>query len=140
MTATSGTPDWETLIQRAGLHGPLRELAVNASLRSIEDGKVTLALPRAHAGLIVEPMAGQMQEKIGAALGQSIKLHFVHTDDVGQTPAARTRAANDQRQADAERAIDEDPFVQSMKRDFDATVVPKSIRPHTPHTSSEPNP
>ncbi len=135
----AGPPDWETLIDRAGLHGPLRELAVNASLRSIEDGQVTLALPAAHAGLIVEPMAGQMQDKLGAALGRPIKLHFVHTDDVGPTPAGRARQARDERQAEAERAIDEDPFIQSMKRDFGASVVPQSVRPHTP-SPSESNP
>lgn len=137
---TTGTPDWETLIDRAGLQGPLRELAVNASLQGIEDQQVTLALPASHAGLMVEPMAGQLQEKIGMALGRPVRLHVVHTDDAGETPAARARAVRDERQAEAERAIEEDPFVQAMKRDFGATVVPESVRPHTPQTPLEPNP
>jgi len=129
-----GLPDWAALIEQAGLHGPIRELAVNATLRSMRDGKLTLALEPRHANLAVEPMTGQMQDKLAAVLGHPVKLHFVNADASLETPAARERAARDQRQADAERAIDEDPLVQSLVRDFGASVVPQSVRPHSPPT------
>ncbi len=134
--AAGDLPDWEALIGKAGLHGLMRELAVNASLQSIEGGKMTLALPADKAGLVVEPMAGQMQEKLGAALGYPVKLKFVHAPDVGVTPAAKAQATRDRQQQAAEQSIETDPFVQAMKRDFDATVVARSVRPNKP-TSPE---
>ncbi|HEX7341786.1 MAG TPA: DNA polymerase III subunit gamma/tau [Rhodanobacteraceae bacterium] len=129
--SSDASPDWVTLIEQAGLHGPLRELAVNATLRSLDDGVLTLALDSRHANLAVEPMTGQMQDKIAIALGRPVKLRFVtvSADAVTDTPAARARAVHDERQAEAERAIDEDPLVQAMKRDFGARVVPQSVRP-----------
>ncbi|HET7269201.1 MAG TPA: DNA polymerase III subunit gamma/tau [Oleiagrimonas sp.] len=130
----NGLPDWAALIKQAGLSGPIRELAVNATLRSLQDGKLTLALEPRHANLAVEPMTGQMQDKLAAVLGHPVKLHFVNAEAGMQTPAARQRAERDQRQADAERAIDEDPLVQSLVRDFGASVVPQSVRPNSTPT------
>ena len=127
-TAT-GHPAWETLIDQADLHGPLRQLAVNATLQSLEGQKMTLALPASQFGLAVEPMTGQLQDKLGAALGHPVKLHFVRADGAVETPATRMLAAQAARQAEAERAIDEDPLVQSLVRDFGARVVPQSVKP-----------
>ncbi len=128
-------PEWEALIDDAGLRGPLRELAVNATLQSMEGQQMILALPASQFHLAVEPMTGQMQDKLAAALGHPVKLHFVHADSAAESPAARMQAARDARQAEAERAIDDDPLVQSMKRDFGAHVVPQSVKPlSSPHS------
>jgi DNA polymerase-3 subunit gamma/tau len=126
------------LIQKAELRGPLRELAVNATLQSLEGEQMTLALPASHFGLAVEPMTGQLQDKLAAALGRPVKLRFVRADAALDTPAARDKAARAERQAEAEHAINEDPLVQSLMRDFGARVVPQSVKPFTsPH--SEPH-
>ncbi|HEX7338608.1 MAG TPA: DNA polymerase III subunit gamma/tau [Rhodanobacteraceae bacterium] len=136
-TAANGLPDWPALIERAGLHGPLRQLAVNASVRQLDGDVLTLALEARHMGLAVEPMTGQMQDKISTALGHPVRLHFVAAKGTLATPAAQARAQSDERQAAAERAIDEDPLVQSLVRDFGARVVPQSVRPATSNPSQE---
>ena len=41
-----------------------------------------------------------------------------------------------QRQQEAEREIGADPFVQSLIREFGASIVPGSIRPITPDAAS----
>ncbi|HET7300884.1 MAG TPA: DNA polymerase III subunit gamma/tau [Oleiagrimonas sp.] len=137
--AAGDATSWEVLIDKADLHGPLRQLAVNATLQSLEGQAMTLALPASQFGLAVEPMTGQLQDKLAAALGHPVKLHFVRAEGDLETPATRMQAARDARQAEAERAIDEDPLVQSMVRDFGARVVPQSVRP-SPSPTSEPNP
>jgi len=48
---------------------------------------------------------------------------------VTDSPARRNAAAAAERQLAAERIIFEDPFVQTMMRDFGAKIVPGSIRP-----------
>ncbi|HJW07254.1 MAG TPA: DNA polymerase III subunit gamma/tau [Rhodanobacter sp.] len=126
-----GLPDWETLIERAGLRGPFGLLAQNAVLRERDGQTLVLALQPAHMSLAVEPMVSQMEERIGQALGERIRLRFVNASQaaVAQTPAARAAQAHDAAQAAAERAIEGDPLVQSLKREFGARVLPQSVKP-----------
>ena len=80
--------------------------------------------------LAVEPMVSQMEEQVGRALGERIRLRFVSdASAASHTPAARAAEARDAAQARAEQSIDEDPLVQALKRDFGARVVPQSIKP-----------
>ncbi|HZY33845.1 MAG TPA: DNA polymerase III subunit gamma/tau [Rhodanobacter sp.] len=127
----NGLPDWETLIERAGLRGPFGLLAQNAVLRERDGQVLVLALQPAHMSLAVEPMVSQMEERIGQALGERIRLRFVNSSQAAaaQTPAARAAHARDVAQAAAEQAIEGDPLVQSLKREFGARVVPQSIKP-----------
>ena len=127
----NGLPDWEALIERAGLRGPFGLLAQNAVLRERDGQTLVLALQPAHMSLAVEPMVSQMEERIGQALGERIRLRFVNNSQTAaaQTPAARAAQARDAAQAAAEQAIDGDPLVQSLKREFGARVVPQSIKP-----------
>jgi DNA polymerase-3 subunit gamma/tau len=52
------------------------------------------------------------------------------------TAAAHDAALRAQRQQDAEREIGADPFVQSLIREFGASIVPGSIRPITPDAAA----
>ncbi len=127
----AGLPNWEALIDRAGLRGPFGLLAQNAVLRERDGQTLVLALQPAHMSLAVEPMVSQMEERIGQALGERIRLRFVgNSQSAGaQTPAARAALARDTAQSAAEQAIEGDPLVQSLKREFGARVVPQSIKP-----------
>jgi DNA polymerase-3 subunit gamma/tau len=129
-TDARGLPRWDALIEQAGLRGPLGQLAQNAALRERDGNTLVLALQPAHMHLAVEPMVGQMADRIGDVLGERIKLRFV-ADSQGatQTPAARAASARESAQSAAEQAIEEDPLVQSLKREFGARVVPQSIKP-----------
>jgi DNA polymerase-3 subunit gamma/tau len=127
----NGLPSWEALIAQAGLRGPLGLLAQNAALRERDGQTLVLALQPVHMHLAVEPMVSQMAERIGQALGESIRLRFV-TSSAGaavETPATRAAQARDVAQSAAEQAIEGDPLVQALKRDFGARVVPQSIKP-----------
>ncbi|WP_199099213.1 DNA polymerase III subunit gamma/tau [Dyella sp. ASV21] len=125
-----GLPHWDSLIEQAALRGPLGQLAQNAALREREGNTLVLVLQPAHMHLAVEPMVSQMEERIGQAMGERIKLRFMEERGAAhETPAARAANAREAAQSAAERAIDEDPLVQSLKREFGARVVPQSIKP-----------
>ncbi len=118
------------LIEQANLRGPLGQLAQNAALREREGNTLVLALQPAHMHLAVEPMVSQMEERIGQAMGERIRLRFVEERGAAaETPAARAANAREAAQSAAEQAIEEDPLVQSLKREFGARVVPQSIKP-----------
>ena len=46
-----------------------------------------------------------------------------------ETPAQAEAREKDERQVQAEQSIEEDGFVQAMKQNFNAEVVPGSVRP-----------
>ncbi|MDQ6645989.1 MAG: DNA polymerase III subunit gamma/tau, partial [Pseudomonadota bacterium] len=127
----SGLPDWDALIERANLRGPFGLLAQNAELRERDGQTLVLALQPAHMSLAVEPMVSQMEERIGHALGERIRLRFVSQDQsvAAETPATRAAQARGASQSAAEQAIENDPMIESMKREFGARVVPQSIKP-----------
>jgi DNA polymerase-3 subunit gamma/tau len=125
-----GLPHWDSLIEQANLRGPLGQLAQNAVLRDREGHTLVLALQPIHMHLAVEPMVGQMEDRVSQALGERVKLRFVEEQSAaGETPAARAANARVAAQSAAEQAIEEDPLVQSLKREFGARVVPQSIKP-----------
>ncbi|MEJ8858064.1 DNA polymerase III subunit gamma/tau [Variovorax robiniae] len=74
---------------------------------------------------------GASREKLQVALatlGHDIKL-AVEIGNVVDSPARRNKLAAEARQRAAEEVIHNDPFVQSMMRDFDARIVPGTLRP-----------
>ena len=128
-----GLPHWDSLIEQAGLRGPMGQLALNAALREREGQTLVLALQPVHMHLAVEPMVGQMEERISQALGERIRLRFV-SDQAGgvETPAVRAANARTAAQSAAEQSIEEDPLVQSLRREFGARVLPQSVKPFEP--------
>jgi DNA polymerase III subunit gamma/tau len=71
------------------------------------------------------------REKLQAALaglGHGVRL-AIEIGTVADSPARRNKQAADARQREAEEAIRNDPEVQSMMRDWDARIVPGSLRP-----------
>ncbi|VTU31472.1 DNA polymerase III subunit tau [Variovorax sp. PBL-H6] len=63
-----------------------------------------------------------------ATLGHGVKL-AIEIGVVTDSPARRNKQAADARQREAEEAIRNDPEVQSMMRDWDARIVPGTLRP-----------
>jgi len=71
------------------------------------------------------------RDRLTAALqvaGHPVQL-VVEVGRVTDSPARRNTAAADERQLGAEKIIFDDPFVQTMMRDFGAKIVPGSIKP-----------
>lgn len=63
-----------------------------------------------------------------ATLGHGVKI-AIEIGAVSDSPARRNKQAADARQREAEEAIRNDPDVQSMMRDWDARIVPGTLRP-----------
>jgi DNA polymerase-3 subunit gamma/tau len=127
-TATSPS-DWPGLIERAGLRGPVGQLAQNATLVAIEGAIVRLAMDPAYEHLAEGAMVALLEQRLGAALGRDVKVRFERASTGGQTPAEQRTRAEHARRSAAEEAVQSDPFVQSMIDTFGARVIPDSIRP-----------
>ena len=77
-------------------------------------------------------LAAGSKEKLMTALTEQLGKN-VHLDtEIGATTVtahAADMAEEAQRQRHAEQTVQEDPFVQTLMREFGATIVPGSVRP-----------
>jgi len=123
--------DWLGLIETAGLKGPVGALAQHCTLIAVEQHVVRLALKPEHEHFNAPPLVAAMEEKLGQALGRAIKVRFEKNSAAQQaeTPAEAAGRARDERQQAAERALNDDPIVQALIRDFDARLIPESVKP-----------
>ena len=72
--------------------------------------------------------ADKLAAAVGKQLGKKVSLH-TRIGAVNNTAHAASVAEQAARQQAAELAMENDPFVQTLKREFGATIVPGSVRP-----------
>ncbi|MEO5624054.1 MAG: DNA polymerase III subunit gamma/tau C-terminal domain-containing protein, partial [Dokdonella sp.] len=90
---------------------------------------VRLSLKPPHDHLAEGPLLAQLEQRLGSALGRSIKLKFERDSGGAASPAELRARAESARHAAAENAVHADPLVQSLIDTFGAHVIPESIRP-----------
>jgi DNA polymerase-3 subunit gamma/tau len=118
--------DWPAFVTRLSLRGFARELAFRSELMSIVDA--TLELRVAVPQLGDRSHVDKLKAELDTHLGRAVELKIVN-GPVHYTAAAIDDARRARQQVDAEHSIEQDPFVQSLIRDFGASIVPGSIRP-----------
>jgi DNA polymerase-3 subunit gamma/tau len=121
--------DWPALAVDLPLKGISYQLAFNSELMALDGSTLKLNVP------VPQYAEASQVAKLKAALAERLGQHVEVLVEVGaarRTAAAHDAAMRAQRQQEAEREIGADPFVQSLIREFGASIVPGSIRPITP--------
>ena len=113
------------LIADEAIAALVRELALQSQLIARDTDQWLLRVER--ESLNQSGSRDRLQAALQAA-GHNVTL-AVEIGRVTDSPARRNAAAAAERQLAAEKIIFEDPFVQSMMRDFGAKIVPGSIKP-----------
>ncbi len=122
--------DWPALMRTLPLRGVPQQLAMQSELLAYDDttDAVTIKL-RVPVDTLLS--AGSA-DKLAAALEQYYRKPVRLATEIGAvncTAHAADVAEQAERQRQAELTLQEDPFVQSLMREFGATIVPGSIRP-----------
>ena len=113
------------MVETQAINALVRELALQSQLMARNDKQWTLQVDKDSLN------TPSNRERLQAALvqfGHDVQLK-VATGPVLDSTAKRLVQENAERQARAEAIILQDPFVQSLMRDFDAKIVPGSIKP-----------
>jgi DNA polymerase III subunit gamma/tau len=113
------------LIADEAIAALVRELALQSQLVARDTDQWLLRVER--ESLNQSGSRERLQSALQAA-GHNVTL-AVEIGRVTDSPARRNAAAAAERQLAAEKIIFDDPFVQSMMRDFGAKIVPGSIKP-----------
>jgi DNA polymerase-3 subunit gamma/tau len=128
--------DWPVLACSLGLTGVAHQLAFNSELTELDGQALVLSVPvpqYADAAQVAK-LKGALEEK----LGKSIDVR-VTVGPARRTAAVLEAAARAERQREAEREIGSDPFVQSLIREFGASIVPGSVKPVSPEAGAGPH-
>jgi len=115
----------QQLITAETVTAMVRELALQSQLVARDTDQWILRVERESLNQAAS------RERLGAALqavGHPVRL-VVEIGRVTDSPARRNVALAAERQLAAEKIIFDDPFVQTLMRDFAAKIVPGSIKP-----------
>ena len=122
--------NWPALVTTLPVRGVAHQLAIQSELTGCDlDGAVVVMRLR----LPIETLlSAGSADKLSAALsehfGKTIRL-ATEIGAVSHTAFAASQADQAERQHAAELTMQTDPFVQTLMREFGATIVPGSIRP-----------
>jgi len=116
----------QQLVQAESINALVRELALQSQLIARDNDTWMLRVERESLNSTTS------RERLQAALasaGHAVRLS-VEVGRVIDSPAKRNAAAAAAKQEAAEALILNDPYVQSLMRDFGAKIVPGSIQPN----------
>ena len=97
---------------------------------SYDEHSITLRVAETQKHLASTNYQGKLSGAINSHFGRKIKLN-INIDSEANTPAKQNAEEKAVVQSGAEEAIMNDAFVQSLIQDFDAKVIPNSIKPTT---------
>jgi len=113
------------MVEAQAINALVRELALQSQLMARDNQQWTLQVDK---DSLNTPSNCERLQAVLAQFGHEVQLTVV-MGAVEDSTAKRIKQENAERQARAEEIILQDPFVQSLMRDFDAKIVPGSIKP-----------
>ena len=121
---------WPTLVRALSVRGVAQQLASQSELLACEaEGNVVIMRLRVPVDTLLSAgSADKLSAALTEYLGKTIKL-VTEIGTVAHTAHAQVVAEQATRQQEAEDAMHNDPFVQTLIKEFGGTIVPGSIKP-----------
>lgn len=123
---------WCDLLPQLGLSGMVESLARNLSLEAESPERMLFHYTPEQEALLDEERRERIRAAIRAQRGESIQVEFAQAAQTTETPAQRAERLRAERQAEAVRAIEQDPLVQTLIEHFGARIETESVRPLDP--------
>lgn len=131
-TAKKFDGNWRTLVEKSLKLGLARALAQNCEMVSYDENNINLRVAANNKHLI----SPNYQEKLSSAINhhfdKRIRLHIEVSGEAHievNTPTKQNALEKATIQSSAEEAIMQDGFVKDLLSQFDATIIPNSIKP-----------
>ncbi|ALS63521.1 DNA polymerase III subunit gamma/tau [Pandoraea norimbergensis] len=120
------TGEWPALAAELPARGLARELAFQSELTEVAGRALHLRVPLRQ--LADSATADKLRQVLSEHFGGDVQVN-VELGQVGTTAASLAAEAAAARQRAAEQAIADDPLVRELIDEFDAQILPNSIRP-----------
>ena len=124
--------DWREVVNSLGLGGLVKQLAINCTMKQRDGCRIMLEIASGHSNLINPKAKQRLQQALGEYFNIDAQLDIKVVSQVdSESPAQTTQRETDQRQQQAVTSMNEDGFAQSLKENFNAEVIPGSVKPVT---------
>lgn len=120
--------NWRNLIENHLKLGIARALAQHCEMCAYDDNSITLRVAEQQKHLVSATYKEKLSTAINSHFGQNIQLNFT-IESEANTPAKQQAEEKAVVQSTAEEAIMNDQFVQALIQNFDAKIIPNSIKP-----------
>lgn len=135
----NGSLSWREILEVLPINGMVKQLAANCVLRNLTGDSISLMLDVGHKTLCNTKSEKRLQQALCEYFNHDLRLEIIvgssDSAEKIETPAQTQTREKSERQQQAEIAIEEDGFVQAVKKSFNAEIVPGSIRPVTDETN-----
>jgi len=128
--------DWRDIVNALGLGGLVKQLAINCTMQQRDGRKIVLHIASGHSNLINPKAQQRLQQALGEYfnIDAQLEINVVNKNQIGgksESPAQAIQRETSQRQQQAVEAINEDSFTRSLKENFNAEIIPGSVKPVT---------
>jgi DNA polymerase-3 subunit gamma/tau len=120
--------DWPAFVAKLNLTGMAGMLARHGEFASFENGRLELVVPEAQRMYADRPYTEKLQAELAPHLGK-VRVVVRVGATAGASLAAVRQRESDERRESAAQALEGDPFVRELVRDFGAEIVSSSIKP-----------
>ncbi|MBL0163121.1 MAG: DNA polymerase III subunit gamma/tau [Xanthomonadales bacterium] len=121
--------NWQGLLDRAELGGPVGQLALHSVLLGVESNLLRLGVKSAHEHFVAPALVELLGKRLGEVLGRAIRIRIETVSDTIESPADARARASASRQQEAQAGLQSDPAVQSLIETFGARLISDSVRP-----------
>lgn len=121
--------EWQKIIDEMALAGMVKEFAGHCSLKEHNENLVHLILTPAQEHLLKTTQKGKLQEAIKTRFGAGVKLLISVEETPVETPAQQRIREERETQKSAEQSILNDPNIEALESQFEASLDKESIRP-----------
>lgn len=122
--------NWRQLIEKHLKLGIARALAQHCEMLSYDENSISLRIAEKQKHLVSATYQEKLSTAINNYFGKKISLNIA-IDSEANTPAKQNAEEKAVIQSTATDAIMNDEFVQALMQDFDAKIIPNSIKPTT---------
>ena len=129
ITQTQQQDEWADIVERSGLTGFSKELALNCFLQSKTDDEINLGLHSEKSHLRQDRSIKNLVEALSKLQGKDIRLTINLDDSNVTTPIEYRRNIYQALREKAQNELQKDSKLQMLLNEFDAKLDVESIRP-----------
>ena len=129
ITQTQQQDEWADMVERSGVTGFSKELALNCFLQSKTDDEINLGLHSEKSHLRQERSIKHLTEALSKLQGKAIHIKINIDDSSVTTPMEYRRDIYQTLREQARTALQQDNKILLLQKEFDAKLDVESIRP-----------
>jgi DNA polymerase-3 subunit gamma/tau len=130
-TPDSDKLDWIAVVETLPLTGMAKLLAEHCCVASWQAPQLHLSLTESQAPLLTDSAKERLQQALTQQLNQPVSLTITLVNEAIDSPAHQTRQRQQAADRQATTLIQQDPNVNAIIDQFDATIVAGSVKPVT---------